>query len=87
MLIALSACSSQPSYKSDAGRIASRPPAATESPAQRAANVATSQVGVPYRYGGSTPSGFDCSGLVYFSYSQAGKSVPRTTSGLWAGAE
>ena len=43
------------------------------------------QVGVPYRYGGSTPSGFDCSGLVYYSYSRLGKSVPRTTGQLWAG--
>jgi len=46
--------------------------------------VALNQVGVPYRYGGSTPSGFDCSGLVHFSYANAGKFIPRTTSGLWA---
>jgi cell wall-associated NlpC family hydrolase len=51
----------------------------------RAAKVAASQVGVPYRYGGSTPSGFDCSGLVYYSYAQIGVSVPRTTGQLWKG--
>jgi cell wall-associated NlpC family hydrolase len=50
---------------------------------QRAASVALDQVGVPYRYGGSSPAGFDCSGLVYYSYARAGKAVPRTTSGLW----
>jgi len=50
---------------------------------ERAAAVALRQVGVPYRYGGTTPSGFDCSGLVYYSYANAGKSVPRTTAGLW----
>ena len=41
------------------------------------------QVGVPYRYGGSSPAGFDCSGLVHYSYSRAGKPVPRTTAALW----
>ena len=51
---------------------------------ERAAAVALQQVGAPYRYGGSSPSGFDCSGLVHYSYLQAGKSVPRTTAGLWA---
>ena len=40
-------------------------------------------LGVPYRYGGSGPSGFDCSGLVHYSYSRAGASVPRTTGQLW----
>ncbi len=50
----------------------------------RAARVALSQVGTPYRYGGATPAGFDCSGLVHYSYQQAGKSIPRTTADQWA---
>lgn len=45
------------------------------------------QLGVPYRYGGSGPRGFDCSGLVQYSYRQAGKAVPRTTSALWDHAQ
>jgi cell wall-associated NlpC family hydrolase len=45
--------------------------------------VALRQVGTPYRYGGAAPGGFDCSGLVHYSYLKAGKSVPRTTSQLW----
>jgi cell wall-associated NlpC family hydrolase len=52
---------------------------------ERAATVALQQVGVPYRYGGSTPSGFDCSGLVHYSYASVGKNIPRTTTGLWDG--
>jgi cell wall-associated NlpC family hydrolase len=53
----------------------------------RAASIALDQVGVPYRYGGSSPSGFDCSGLVHYSYSHAGVSVPRTTGQLWSAAK
>ncbi len=57
---------------------------ATNTLGERAAAVALQQVGVPYRYGGTSPSGFDCSGLVHYSYANAGRSVPRTTAGLWA---
>jgi murein DD-endopeptidase len=54
-----------------------------KSSAERAAVVAAGQVGVPYAYGGSDRSGFDCSGLVQYSYARAGRQVPRTTGGLW----
>lgn len=53
------------------------------SPALRAASIAEQQVGIPYRYGGSDRQGFDCSGLVYYSYANAGTQVARTTGGLW----
>jgi len=55
-----------------------------QSVGEQAAAIAVDQVGVPYRYGGSSPSGFDCSGLVQYSYSRAGKRVPRTTGQLWS---
>lgn len=54
---------------------------------ERAAAVALDQVGTPYRYGGSGPDGFDCSGLVQYSYSQAGVRVPRTTGQLWSATQ
>lgn len=50
---------------------------------KRAAHYALSMKGTPYRYGGNTPRGFDCSGLVQYSYARAGATVPRTTRGLW----
>jgi len=39
--------------------------------------------GKPYRYGGNTPRGFDCSGLVQYSYARAGVDLPRSTESLW----
>ena len=42
--------------------------------------TAINQIGVPYHYGGNNPNGFDCSGLVQYSFAKAGITVPRTTS-------
>ncbi len=41
--------------------------------------IAESLRGKPYRYGGITPEGFDCSGFVHYVYRKAGLSIPRTT--------
>ncbi|MBD0736116.1 NlpC/P60 family protein [Streptomyces sp. CBMA29] len=49
---------------------------------QRAAaafSAAQSRVGLPYVYGASGPSSFDCSGLTSWAYNQAGVSIPRTS--------
>jgi cell wall-associated NlpC family hydrolase len=46
------------------------------------AQTATTQIGKPYRSGGSSPqTGFDCSGLVYWAYGQHGIQIPRATTG------
>ena len=37
-------------------------------------------LGVPYVYGGTSPSGFDCSGFVYYVYKQCGYSITRTAT-------
>lgn len=45
---------------------------------QRSVETAAQYLGVPYVYGGRSPSGFDCSGLTSYVYQQLGVSIPRT---------
>jgi cell wall-associated NlpC family hydrolase len=64
-------------------RTALAPKASNPAPAPSASGivgVAQSMFGVPYAYGGSSPSGFDCSGLTQWVYGHAGISIPRTAS-------
>jgi len=79
MMLGLTACSS---LHPPVAQQSARPPvpAASVAPMPRVVAVAQQMVGKPYRYGGNTPRGFDCSGLVHYSYGQAGKAVPRSTA-------
>ena len=62
-----------------AGCATTTPPPATPG-ASLAAAQASKMVGKPYKYGGASPSGFDCSGLVQYSFKHAGVSVPHNTA-------
>lgn len=57
--------------------------AVSDAVGERAARHALAMQGKPYRYGGNTPHGFDCSGLVQYSYAKAGTRLPRNTEALW----
>lgn len=45
----------------------------------KALEVARELLGAPYRFGGDDPAGFDCGGLVQYSYRSAGISLPRSS--------
>jgi cell wall-associated NlpC family hydrolase len=48
--------------------------------AEHVAELARTMVGAPYKYGGLNPkTGFDCSGLVYFTHRSVGITLPRTS--------
>jgi cell wall-associated NlpC family hydrolase len=47
---------------------------------QRAVRIASRELGTPYRYGGSGPGGFDCSGLVAYVYGRLGISLPHNAA-------
>jgi cell wall-associated NlpC family hydrolase len=52
-----------------------------ETPGTRVARTAVEYVGIPYKYGGDSPrTGFDCSGLVFYSHQRVGLDVPRTAA-------
>ncbi len=64
---------------SSAGDRAASDPSALGPGHPEAVTVALGYLGVPYVWGGSSPSGFDCSGFTQYCYRQIGISLPRTS--------
>lgn len=64
------------------GPVAERP-----EPSQGSGRIALAaarkMIGAPYRYGGTNPRGFDCSGLVQYSFGIAGVELPRTSQDIF----
>ena len=47
---------------------------------RKVVRIARRYLGVPYRWGGMSPSGFDCSGLVAYAYGKLGVSLPHNAA-------
>ena len=72
-LAVMAGCSSTPDFPERTTVRASNDTAA------KALDYAKEMLGKPYKYAGDTPEGFDCSGLVKYSYGRAGIAMPRDT--------
>ncbi len=51
---------------------------------QRAVRLAATEIGVRYRYGGISPSGFDCSGLVAYVFGKLGIRLPHNAAAQYS---
>jgi peptidoglycan DL-endopeptidase CwlO len=66
-----------PSSSSGGSSGSSAPPPATHS---SVVSIALQYLGVPYVWGGASPSGFDCSGLTMFAYAKVGVYLPHNAA-------
>lgn len=79
LLALLPGCSNPPRRISPPPSHAPATPHVRPAPAHPALTIALGQLNAPYRYGGLTPQGFDCSGLIHYSFARSGMEVPRTS--------
>ncbi len=61
-----------------------QPPPPPPTLAERVVALARTQLGVPYVYGGASPDGFDCSGLVMWVYGRLGITLPHNAAALFS---
>jgi cell wall-associated NlpC family hydrolase len=59
----------------------------TDSTGTRIVTISKSLLGTPYRFGGDTPKGFDCRGLVQYVYKQVDIEVPHSSQMLYLQAK
>ena len=71
LLLATACATRAPHTPADSGQV-------VHNRGQRIAQLALAQVGQPYRYGGDSREGFDCSGLTRFVHAQQSIALPRT---------
>jgi cell wall-associated NlpC family hydrolase len=81
LLLVAGACSG-PSVSREDGVLIMSPPAEEAAPSRgaAAARLATRYLGAPYLWGGASPAGFDCSGLVTHVFARVGVSIPHNVA-------
>ncbi|WP_179348015.1 C40 family peptidase [Winogradskyella pacifica] len=85
LLFIVSSCKSKKTYSNKKNQTHSVKVNTTAKPTAEAESIvkyAKTFDGTRYKYGGTTKSGMDCSGLIYTSYKKHDVNLPRTTSGL-----
>ncbi|MBX3695183.1 MAG: C40 family peptidase [Steroidobacteraceae bacterium] len=80
LILSLAACAGAPASRSPAPRDTVPPVETRPAPAREIVRAAEAMIGTPYRYGGASTSGFDCSGLTQYAHRAAGLAIPRTAA-------